>query len=147
KQSLSSFQIEVGQAANQLSKDSPAWNYAMSRPVESGLVVGIASAGAASSVVGGLAVAGGFNATLAAAGIINGIGWGQTGQAYLQYRATGNQTARNNVRFDLGVSTAAFFGTTRQSAALSLLTATLTVLNGILQQQINAQNSPAKKVN
>src|SRR6266436_37797 len=59
QQSWPSFQGELNGAAAQLSADSPTWNYAIGHPVESGLAVGVASAGAASSVVGGLAVAGG----------------------------------------------------------------------------------------
>src|SRR6266436_6623767 len=116
QQSWPSFQLELGRAAGQLSQDSATWNYAIGHPIEGGMVVGAMSGGAAVSGAGGIALGSAFNPTLAIAGLINAYGWGQTGQSYLQYRATGNTTARNNAGFDMGVNTASFIGSTRQNA-------------------------------
>ena len=124
--------MELGRAAGQLSQDSATWNYAIGHPIEGGTVVGAMSGGAAVSGAGGIALGSAFNPTPAIAGLVNAYGWGQTGQSYLQYRATGNTTARNNAGFDMGVNTASFIGSTRQNAALLLLGSAIFVF-GLLQ--------------
>jgi RHS repeat-associated protein len=43
QQSWPSFQIQFGQAANQLAQDSPGWNFAFNHPVATGGIVGISS--------------------------------------------------------------------------------------------------------
>jgi RHS repeat-associated protein len=43
QQSWPSFEIEFGQAAGQLSEDSPGWNFAISHPIATGGLVGIAA--------------------------------------------------------------------------------------------------------
>src|SRR5215472_4909664 len=49
QQTWPSFQIELGQAAGQLSQDSPGWNYAFSHPVMTGAMVSIAAYPAAAA--------------------------------------------------------------------------------------------------
>jgi RHS repeat-associated protein len=92
-QSWSSFQMELGQAADQLSQDSPAWNFAINHPRESGLVVGAGSGFALYTAAGTIGVGSAFNPTTAIAGIINSYSVKDTGQAYFQWRATGSHTA------------------------------------------------------
>jgi RHS repeat-associated protein len=142
-QSWSDFHGELGEAAEQLAQDSPVWRYGFEHPVEGGAVVGTGSAGAAYSAAGGIVLGSGFNATVAATGVINAYGWGQTAQSYLQYRSTGSQTARSNVIFDSLVNGAAASGTKQQDAALNLLSAALTLLNATMQEQQKAQSSRA----
>ena len=54
QQSWNSFQLELGQAANQLSNDSAVWNAAISNPIAGGAVVGIGSGAAAYGASAGL---------------------------------------------------------------------------------------------
>jgi RHS repeat-associated protein len=54
QQSWSSFQLELGQAANQLSQDSAVWNAAISHPVAAGATIGVGSGLAAFGASAGL---------------------------------------------------------------------------------------------
>ena len=55
QQSWNSFQLELGQASQQLSQDSARWNTAISHPLATGAVVGIGSGGVAFLGAGGVA--------------------------------------------------------------------------------------------
>jgi len=58
-----------------------------------------------------------FNPTLAIAGLINAYGGGRRVNHHLQYRATGNTTARNNAGFDMGSHSFLYWlDTTKRSA-------------------------------
>jgi RHS repeat-associated protein len=146
QQTWPSFQLELGEAANQLAQDSPVWNYSFEHPVKTGLVVGLASGFGASSAAGGIILGAGFNATNATVGLVNAYGWQQTGQAYLNYRATGSQSARNQAAFDGVVSAAAGLGTVQQRQALNILSAALTALQAALPSIVqSAQSAPQQK--
>jgi RHS repeat-associated protein len=148
QQSWSSLQLELGEAANQLAQDSAAWNYAFENPVRSGAVVGAGSGFAAYSAAGGIVVGAGFNATNAIVGGLNAYGWGQTAQSYLQYKATGSQVDRSQVRFDGIVSAVALLGTAQQRQALNMLSAALTVLSADLKNMnSNQSNGGGNNVN
>lgn len=54
QQSFSSFYGEVGEAANYLGQQSPAWNYAMNNPYTTGAVIGVGSGTVAYGGVAGL---------------------------------------------------------------------------------------------
>jgi hypothetical protein len=129
QQSWSSFQLELGDAANQLAQDSPTWNYALENPVRSSAAVSIGGGLAAYSAAGGIVIGAGFNATNAIVGGLNAYGWGQTTQSYLQYKATGSQTARSQFGFDSIVAGASLLGTAQQKQALNILSAALTALS------------------
>jgi RHS repeat-associated protein len=137
-QSWASFNGELGEAANQLSQDSPAWDYAFKHPGQAGAVVGVTSGFAAASAAGGVVLGAGFNATNATVGIINAYGWQQTAQSYLNYKATGSQSARNQATFDGVVSAAAALGTIQQRQALNILSAALTALQAALPSIVNS---------
>jgi len=47
QQSWPSFQLELGDAPNQLAQDSPSWNYAFNNPLKTGAAVGLVSTAAA----------------------------------------------------------------------------------------------------
>jgi len=141
QQSLPGFQLELGQAAGQLSKDSPAWDYAMGHPVEGGAAVGLGSGLAAYSAAGGIVVGAGFNPTLAIVGGANAYGWGQTTQSYFQWRGASSATGANQVRFDLLTNLVATAGTRSQQSALNILSAVLTVAEGILQKMSSQQQA------
>jgi hypothetical protein len=131
-QSWPSFQLELGDAANQLAQDDPVWGYAFGHPVQTGIVVGVSSGLGASSAAGGIVMGAGFNATNATIGALNAYGWQQTAQSYLTYKATGSQSARNQSAFDGVVFAAAQLGTIKQQQALNALTAALTALQAAL---------------
>jgi RHS repeat-associated protein len=135
KQSWPSFQLELGQAAGQLSQDSPAWDYAISHPCKAGAVVGVGSGLGATEAAGGIVLGGAFNPTLAVAGLVNAYGWRQTTQAYFQYKATASRTSGGQVIFDSLVAGSAALGTPAQRQGLNLLSAALNVLLSVLQQQ------------
>jgi len=141
QQSWSSFQGELNGAAAQLGADSPSWNYAFGHPVVAGAAVGIGSGLGASEAAGGVVLGSAFNPTLAITGLINGYGWGQTTQAYLQYNATASRTSGGQVVFDSLVFGGTLLGTSQQKAGLNLLSAALTVLQGVIEQQQKAQSS------
>jgi hypothetical protein len=141
QQSWPSFQLELGEAANQLGQDSATWNYAFEHPIHAGAAVGLGSGAAFTSLTGGMVVGAGFNATNAIVGALNSYGWGQTTQSYLQYRATGSQTARNQTIFDGIVQGAAFLGTSQQRQGLNILSAALTALSIELKNISNSQSS------
>ena len=104
RQSWSSFQQELGEASNQLAGDNPSWNFAFTHLIETGVVVGVSSGLAASGGVGGAIARGAFTgAARTAIAVINAIGYGQTGQAYVDYRATGSTASRNQAVYDAGI--------------------------------------------
>ena len=145
QQSWPSFQLELGEAADQLAQDNAPWNFAFNHPVETGVAVGAGSALAAQATVGGLFVNGVYSgATHTTIGILNAVGYEQTAQSYIQYRATGSQSSLNQVIFDALVSGSAALGTIRQREALNLLSAALTALSNSLGNTpaiVNSQNS------
>jgi hypothetical protein len=140
-QSWASFNGELGEAAEQLAQDSPTWGYAFDHPYKTGAAVGIGSGLAAISAAGGVVLGSGFNATNAIVGGLNAYGYGQTTKSYLQWQATGSQTARNQFVFDSIVAGAALLGTAQQQQALNILSAALTALSIDLKNMSNGQSS------
>jgi RHS repeat-associated protein len=147
-QSWPSFQTELGEAADQLSQDSPAWNYAFDHPYQSGAVVGLLGGGASYSAAGGILLNGAFNPTTAIVGTINAYGYKETGQAWFEWRSTGSRTSGGQVIYDALVNGASALGTERQEQALNLLSAALTVLQHVIDQQTsNTQTSNTSQKN
>ena len=54
RQSWSSFQLELGEASEQLAQDSTILGYSFDHPIKTGVVIGVASGGAAASAAGGI---------------------------------------------------------------------------------------------
>ena len=131
-QSWASFQLEVGDATDELSKDSPSWNFAINHPKETGIVVGIGAAVAASTFAGGI-VGPAANPTTGIVGVINAYSVKDTVQAYTGWRATGSSVAGGQVVYDSLVTAAAALGTAKQEQALNLLSAALTLLQAMIQ--------------
>jgi hypothetical protein len=145
QQSWPSFQGELNGAAAQLGADSPSWNYAFGHPVVAGAAIGIGSGLGASEAAGGIVLGSAFNPTLAITGLINGYGWGQTAQAYLQYQGTASRAAGGQVVFDSLVAGSALLGTSAQRQGLNLLSAALNVLLAVIQQQQQQQQASSGK--
>jgi RHS repeat-associated protein len=147
QQSWPSFQLELGDAANQLAEDDPTWNFAFNHPIETGVTVGVGSGFAASAAAGGIIVGPAFNATNAIIGVTNAYGTSQTAQSYLNYRATGSQSSYNQTTFDTVVQAAYALGSGQQKAALNALTAALTALQAALPSivQSAAQTAPQRR--
>jgi RHS repeat-associated protein len=145
QQSWPSFQLELGEAADQLVQDNAPWNFAFNHPVETGVAVGAGRALAAQATVGGLFVNGVYaGATHTTIGILNAVGYEQTAQSYIQYRATGSQSSLNQVIFDALVSGSAALGTIQEREALNLLSAALTALSNSMGNTpaiVNLHNS------
>lgn len=131
-QSWASFQLEVGDAADKLSNDSPSWNFAINHPKETGAVVGLGAGLAAGTFVGGI-VGPMVNPTTAVVGAINAYSVKETVQAYTGWRATGSSVAGGQVIFDALVTGSAALGTAKQVQALNLLSAALTLMMQMIQ--------------
>ncbi|OGZ10560.1 MAG: hypothetical protein A3C93_01960 [Candidatus Lloydbacteria bacterium RIFCSPHIGHO2_02_FULL_54_17] len=128
QQSWPSFQMELGQAAQQMSQDSPAWNYALDNPYKTSVgVAGLSTLGAISGSLG-----------IATAPSIVAPGVGTT---YAVGRAISTAYYLNSAQSNLNIIGTALYGAGSAPAGSSAFTIAKAAGSAVVTQKVNAVTS------
>ena len=128
QQSWSSFQLELGDATQQMTQSSPAWNFAVSHPYVSGAGVGALSTVTAWSGALGIATA----PSIVAPGV---------GTTYVLGRVVSTTYYLNSAQSNLGMIGTALNGAGSVPSGSSLLTTAKAAGNAVVAQKVNAVRS------